>query len=321
MYMRWKINKKIGIVIVLVVCLVIACGVLNEITDGAVFNVKNLKNVLAGSVVPTIVAYGFAIVFAGNVTDLSPGSVVILVAMVTGLVGNAFGVVAMVVAGVLTGAACMALNYSIYRVTRIPPWIAGLGMTMLYEGITLWYANFCASRGMKTVALEMDLRIFGSSPGIYLCWILAIVAAYLLYNHTSIGINYRAAGENEDVVKSMGIKVDKAMLLGGIAAGAFFGFAGVVKECYAGYVNALSGLATLGTTFQPMAATLLAMALSNYINLMLAIPVATCLITLVFNVLTILGVPSGTFQDTILGCIVIVVAILAQRKKEGGTVK
>lgn len=315
--MRWKINKRVGITVILIVCVIIACGVLNEITVGAVFNSRNLKNVLAGSVVPTIVAYGFAIVFAGKVTDLSPGSIVILAAMVTGLVGNAFGIAAMMLAGVLTGTICMVLNYTIYRVTKIPPWIAGLGMTMVYEAVTLGYANFCAGRGQKTVALDMDLRIFGNSPGIYLCWLLAIVAAYFIYNHTSVGINYRAVGENEDVGKNMGIKVDKAMLLGGLVAGAFFGFGGVVKECYAGYVNALSGLATLGTTFQPMAATLLAMALSNYINLMLAIPIATCLITFVFNVLTILGVPSGTFQDTILGCIVIVVAILAQRKEEG----
>lgn len=317
MYMRWKTNKKVAALALAIICLAVACGILNQITDGAVFNVRNLKNVLAGSVVPTIVAYGFAIVFAGNVTDLSPGSIVILAAMVTGLVGNAFGVAAMTLAGILTGVACMVLNFSIYRITRIPPWIAGLGMTMVYESITLGYANYCANRGQKTVALEADLRPLGVSPGIYLCWLAAIVIAYLIYNHTSLGINYRAAGENEDVVKNMGIRVDKAMILGGIAAGAFFGFGGVVKECYAGYVNALSGLATLGTTFQPMAATLLAMALSNYINLMLAIPIATCLITLVFNVLTILGVPSGTFQDTILGLIVIAVAILAQRKEKG----
>jgi ribose/xylose/arabinose/galactoside ABC-type transport system permease subunit len=272
---------------------------------------------LAGSVVPTIIAFGFSVIFIGNVTDLSPGSIVILTSTVTGLLGNAFGIPVMVIGGVLTGVVCMTLNYSIYRITKIPPWIAGLGMTMVYEAIAVSYAAWCASQGQKVVVMNNDIRFLGQQPGIYICWVLAIAAAYVLFNHTSVGINYRATGDNEDVAKIMGIHVDKAMMIGGIMAGAFFGFAGVVKESYAAFVNAQSGLTTLSTVFQPMAATLLAMALANYLNLIIAIPISTFLITLIFNVLTIFGIPSGTFQDTLLGIIVICFAILAQRKVKG----
>ena len=115
----------------------------------------------------------------------------------------------------------------------------------------------------------------------------------------------------------MGINVDKAMILGGIVAGAIFGYAGVIKESYAAFVNAQSGLTSLSTTFQPMAAALLALALASSINVIIAVPISTFLITLIFNVLTLFGVPSGTFQDFILGVIVILFAILAQRKVKG----
>ena len=52
-------------------------------------------------------------------------------------------------------------------------------------------------------------------------------------------------------------------------------------------------------------------------NVIIAVPISTFLITLIFNVLTLFGVPSGTFQDFILGVIVILFAILAQRKVKG----
>ena len=91
----------------------------------------------------------------------------------------------------------------------------------------------------------------------------------------------------------------------------------VIKESYAAFVNAQSGLTSLSTTFQPMAAALLALALASSINVIIAVPISTFLITLIFNVLTLFGVPSGTFQDFILGVIVILFAILAQRKVKG----
>ncbi len=314
---KQDVTRRLAAAAMAAVLIVAALVILNVLTQGRLLTAKNMKNILAGSVVPTLIAFGFAIIFTGNVTDLSPGSVVILTATSAGLLGNAFGVPAMLVGSILVGVLCMALNFTIYRVTKIPPWIAGLGMTMVYEAIGVSYAAQVSQSGQKVVVLENDIRFLGQQPGIYICWIIGIAAAYVIFNHTSLGVNYRAAGNNEDVAGIMGIRVDRAMILGGITAGVFFGFAGMVKESYAAFVNPMSGLASLSTVFQPMAATLLAMALANYLNLILAIPIATFLITLVFNVLTLFGVPSGTFQDTILGLIVIFFAILAQRKVKG----
>ena len=144
-----------------------------------------------------------------------------------------------------------------------------------------------------------------------------MVAGYIIYNHTTAGINLRAAGCNEQVAETMGINATKAMIICGCIAGAFFGFAGVIKECYASYCNAQSGLSSLGTTFQPLAAVLLARALSKKINYMLCVPIGTFIIVLVFNVMTLLGVPSGTFQEACLGMIVVVFGIFAQRGVEG----
>ena len=86
-----KIRKLIIGLIALAV-IVIVMVLLNILADGIILSGKNLRNVLAGSVVPTIVAFGFAIVFTGNVTDLSPGSIVLLTSTAAGLLGNALGI-------------------------------------------------------------------------------------------------------------------------------------------------------------------------------------------------------------------------------------
>ncbi len=154
-------KKQILIGAIIVAAVVVLFVILNIFAKGTILTVKNLRNVLAGSVVPTIIAFGFSVIFIGNVTDLSPGSIVILTSTVTGLLGNAFGIPVMVIGGVLTGVVCMTLNYSIYRITKIPPWIAGLGMTMVYEAIAVSYAAWCASQGQKVVVMNNDIRFLG----------------------------------------------------------------------------------------------------------------------------------------------------------------
>lgn len=96
-------KKKMITFAVIAVAVIVAIIILNVLTEGKLLNPKNLKNVLAGSVVPTLVAFGFLIVFTGNVTDLSPGGIVILACTATGLLGNAYGVPVMVIGGIAVG--------------------------------------------------------------------------------------------------------------------------------------------------------------------------------------------------------------------------
>lgn len=73
----------------------------------------------------------------------------------------------------------------------------------------------------------------------------------------------------------MGINTRRALMLGGLMAGFFFGFAGVMKESYAGYVVAQTGLSSLSTVFQPLAAVLPGPgSLQKHINIAIGIPIS-----------------------------------------------
>ena len=291
--------------------------ILNVIVDGKFLTIQNLSIILSAATVPAFVAWGFSYLFALGITDLSAGAIIILAATASAISGNALGYVPMFIIGVLVGVACLALNMTVFRVTKIPPWIAGLGMTMIYETIAGYYSQVRVAQGLKVEALADEMRLLGRSPAIYIMLLVGFVIAYITYNKTSLGLNARAVGGSEDVAKMMGINTKRALLLGGLMAGFFFGFAGVLKESYAGYVLAQTGLSSLSTVFQPLAAVLLAQALQKYINIVVAIPISTFLIAMIFNVLTLLGVPSGTFQEFLLGAIVIAFGITAQRTVKG----
>jgi ribose transport system permease protein len=76
-------------------------------------------------------------------------------------------------------------------------------------------------------------------------------------------------------------------------------------------------LQSITTIFTPLAAYLLAKALENVFNIIIGAVISAVLITSIFNVLTLLGVPSGTWQQVVMGGSVIACGILSQRRYEG----
>lgn len=308
--------QKVYAIIALVVVFIVFI-VFNEIVDRKFLTVSNMNVLITGSAIPLFTAWGLCFIFASGTTDFSIGAVLILSATFAGTLANQIGYAGLVAGGIFIGMFLLFVNFKVYNTTKIPSWIAGMGMTMIYEAITAYYAKLRLSQGLQVVELEPKFRALGQTPAIYFEIIFGLILAYFIYNRTTIGLNVRAIGSNEEVAKMMGIKTKKALVLGGLTAGFFFGVAGFIKESYAGRVIAMTGLSSISTIFLPLAAVLLAQVLQKYMNIIVAVPIATIFISAVFNVLTLLGVPSGTWQEIILGLIVIFFGMIAQRKEKG----
>jgi len=111
--------------------------------------------------------------------------------------------------------------------------------------------------------------------------------------------------------------VRKTLLHAAVLGGIFLGLAGAVNESYASRVMPVTGLSSVSLIFTALAGFLLAGSLNKYMNLTLSIVIGIFIITSLFNVLTILGVPSGTWQQTVMGLTVIISGIASQRKNKG----
>ena len=292
-------SKNLSTVIAIVV-VIAALVILHFVTGGKLLTPNNIRTIFVNASTPTFIALAFVFLQASGFTDLSLGAAIILGANVAGTFGNMMGYPGLLVGGLITGIVLMTINFSVFQFTKIPSWIAGLGMTMIYEAIAFFYSQQRLDAGLRVVNLESEYRSLGQAP--------------LVFVVMAIGLNIRAVGGNPSVARVMGIPMAKTVVLSGVIAGIFVGIASVVKISFAASVPAVSGLSSLSSTFQPLAAVLMAQALSKRINITIGALIGTVFIMTVFNVLTLLGVPSGTWQEVCLGISVIVFGIVANRR-------
>jgi ribose transport system permease protein len=248
---------------------------------------------------------------------MSIGAVIVIAANAAGILGNQMGYLGVVLGGIGAGVLLLTLNFIIYITTDIPSWIAGIGMAMVYEALAVLYSNSVTQSGGTIVLLNDQWRIFAKPPYIYIIFILGFITAYLIYNRTQIGLNIRALGSGLKISMDMGINIKKTLFYVGVICGFFVGCSAFLYESYNARMTAKAGLTSLAMVFQPMAAFMMAQVLQTKINIIIGIPICSLLLYSIFNMLTIAGVPSGTWQEAVLGFIVILFGVIVQRNSTG----
>jgi ribose transport system permease protein len=99
----------------------------------------------------------------------------------------------------------------------------------------------------------------------------------------------------------------------GVVCGIFIGCAGFLRESYSQMVQIPQSLSSLAVIFPPFAAIFIAQVISRWINMIIAVPFCAVIIYICYNVLSIIGVPSGTISEFMLALFIIVFGVIAQR--------
>jgi ribose transport system permease protein len=278
---------------------------------------RNLGIIVSHAVIPTFITWGLIFSFTSGMIDLSIGAIVVLASNFAGILGLKFGYAGLILGGLAAGVALQALNGLVFLKTKIPPWVAGLGMAMIYESIGAFYSNAAVRSGGMVVSLGSQLRGLGQLPVNVLMLIPGLIAAYILFCRTSIGLNVRAVGSDLRVTKEMGINPDRAKFLGMLVCGVFIGLGSAINQSYVGQLLPRTGLTTVSTIFQPLTAVLIATSMGAIFNVVIGVVLGTISLSALFNALTLLGVPSGTWQEVVLGALVIAVTVVSMRGEEG----
>jgi len=278
---------------------------------------RNLGIIVSHAVIPTFITWGLIFSFTSGMIDLSIGAIVVLASNLAGVLGLKFGYAGLIVGGLAAGVALQALNGFVFLKTKIPPWVAGLGMAMIYESIGAFYSNMAVRSGGMVVSLGSQLRSLGQLPYNVLMLVPGLIAVYILFCRTSIGLNVRAVGSDIRVTKEMGIDPNRAKFLGMLVCGLFIGLGSAINQSYVGQLLPRTGLTTVSTIFQPLTAVLIASSMAAIFNVVVGVVIGTISLSALFNALTLLGVPSGTWQEVVLGMLVIAVTIVSMRGEEG----
>ena len=278
---------------------------------------RNLGIIVSHAVIPTFITWGLIFSFTSGMIDLSIGAIVVLASNFAGILGLKFGYAGLILGGLAAGVALQALNGLVFLKTKIPPWVAGLGMAMIYESIGAFYSNAAVRSGGMVVSLGSQLRSLGQLPYNVLMLVPGLIAVYILFCRTSIGLNVRAVGSDIRVTKEMGIDPNRAKFLGMLVCGVFIGLGSAINQSYVGQLLPRTGLTTVSTIFQPLTAVLIATSMGAIFNVVIGVVLGTISLSALFNALTLLGVPSGTWQEVVLGALVIAVTVVSMRGEEG----
>lgn len=237
----------------------------NSNRDGTILNMARIKIIILQVSIIGIIALGVTQVIITGGIDLSSGSVVGATAMIamsfaqTELVnGNPnpkalFGLWAMdlpIIVPLIVGLACGmvagAINGLLIAYTRIPPFIATLGMMVSARGVAKWWSrgnpisfptdDYAAiSNGNLMDALTfhwftdswiMTQMFDGQNPAIYFLG-LAVVF-HLVMRKTVYGKHTYAIGSNEDAARMSGINVARQKVMVYAIAGTLAGFAAIL---------------------------------------------------------------------------------------------
>ena len=61
----------------------------------------------------------------------------------------------------------------------------------------------------------------------------------------------------------------------------------------------------------------MAQTLTKIFNIIFAVVIGTILVTVIYNIMTLFGIPSGTWQEVVMGLIVLIGGIISNRGTKG----
>lgn len=308
-------NWQFIVIFVLVIAAVLF--VFHLISGGEFLQWANIRGILTRSAYPSFIAWGFCFLFACGYTDMSIGGVVVLGSFAACIAGNSFGVPGVVLGGLVVGLCLIFINFLIFTYSKIPSWIAGISLAMIYEAIAFLLKISPSTKALISTSLDREYRVLGQLPWCIVLLLVGLVVVYFLYNRTTVGLNIRSIGGNKDVAQKLGISVNKTLLSVGLITGILIGISCFLQQSYAGQTTVKTGLTSINMIFQPLAIYLLAQIIQKRINIVICVPICAFILYSIFNVLTILGVPSGTLQEAFLGAFIVIFGIIGSRKVKG----
>jgi ribose transport system permease protein len=216
--------------------LLIVVGVFAAMSDSPAqyVSVRNLRIVLAQTVIVALGAIGMTIIIVSGGIDLSVGSTIALTSVVTAvLLKDGASPWTALAAGVAMGGVVGLVNGLTVTRLKVLPFIATLGTLGVARGVAKWLADQQTVNVPETWVNELAVTFPTPSwlivaPGVWSTLVLAIVMTFVL-RRTVFGRRVFAIGSNEAAARACGVPTDRFKVWIYALAGLFFGLSGVTQ--------------------------------------------------------------------------------------------
>lgn len=190
---------------------------------------RNIEAILLALSVEATIAIGMVILLISGGLDLSVGSILAFVGVVTGLCLNVdVPVVLSILLGLLAAAAVGMVNGLLVSKMKINPFITTLGMMISIRGLLLVIAKGRAVLNLpESFTVVGQGRLFNVQYPIYIMVALVIIGDILMRNSRFMRQNYYIGG-NEKAARLSGINVDLVKIIDYCIVAVLAGVAGLL---------------------------------------------------------------------------------------------
>jgi ribose transport system permease protein len=218
--------SELGVLIALVVL-----SIATSLASPYFLQTDNILNVLRGIAVIGIMAFGETLVIMTGSFDLSIGSVLALSSMIAAKCMTEYHMTPLlaILAGLVTGAVCGAVNGLLVTRVRINSFIATLAMLSIARGLTYLAANGSNIQMKDAAVVFLGAGYIGRIPFAVIEMFFLLIVAYVFLRYTVAGRRIAAVGGNERAARLSGVRVERIRMLVFIIMGALAAFAGIVK--------------------------------------------------------------------------------------------
>jgi ribose transport system permease protein len=216
----------------------------DEDSLGNFLSTDNLKLLVYSNTPLAVLSLGMLLVMISGGIDLSVGSVVALVTVVTMTVyskrihaGDSMAAASWwaVAAGAGTGGLCGLVNGIIITQLRVAPFVTTLGMLSIARGLAYWISgrtSLSFPEGKRpdwvnTLSDAFPDSVLFFNPGFWSLALLAILVAVFL-KMTVLGRYCYAIGSNEATARLCGVAIERNKMIIWTLAGLIFGWGGIL---------------------------------------------------------------------------------------------
>ena len=201
----------------------------------------------------TLTTFALSINLDSGRFDFSLGAVSMLSATVAGTLAQQMnlGPWTTLSAAILAAALLGLVHGIVYVLTRIPPIIVSLGMTLFYEGCAF---AFTGGKGVSLVT-RRDIVGFSQIGNYILLTAAALVIIIILFDYTRFGADYRALLSGQKIAVETGIHEIPNALACYTISGALMGIVGFISLANTGSQQMSLNFGSIGimfTAFLPM---------------------------------------------------------------------
>ncbi len=210
--------------------------------SGFFLTAYNWRTIAVQTVVVGMAALGMTMIMIAGGIDLSVGSMVALITVVTAiLVRDAhLPLIVALALGVVAGGLCGLVNGSLITGLGVVPFIITLGSLKVFRGLAKWMANSSSvyipenekpQWFSRLLQVDPEPAWLMVAPGVWMLLALSAVLAFVL-RYSLLGRYTYAVGSNEATARLCGISVPRVKLIVYTLAGLATGVAGIMQFVY-----------------------------------------------------------------------------------------